>query len=44
MLEIGVDFFKFVIVFLIYLRVVYKIYFIDKMKEVVKFLINRYSV
>lgn len=43
MLETGVDFSKPVIAFSIYSRVAHKIYPIDKMKEVVKFLINRYS-
>ena len=43
MLEAGVDFSKPVIAFSIYSRVTHKIYPIDKMKELVKHLINRYD-
>ena len=43
MLEVGVDFSKPVIAFSIYSRVAHKIYPIDKMKEVVKYLIDKYD-
>ena len=43
MLEAGVDFSKLVIAFSIYSRVSHKIYPIDKMKELVKHLINKYD-
>ena len=43
MLEAGVDFSKPVIAFSIYSRVTHKIYPIDKMKELVKYLINKYN-
>ena len=43
MLEAGVDFSKPVIAFSIYSRVSHKIYPIQKMKELVKYLIDRYD-
>ena len=43
MLDAGVDFSKPVIAFSIYSRVSHKIYPIDRMKEVVKHLINKYN-
>ena len=43
MLEVGVDFPNLLLLFSIYSRVAHKIYPIDKMKEVVKYLIDKYD-